>query len=124
LGFKASDQYQLTNSYSHLVSEKIICSKCKRSYFEKSKAYSLGFDRLENAIAGREVGDICSKGRGTKYLETSYLAWTLINSCSDGYAVKPFQRYIHASENKWGGETITISRAINYPTHLKVDVAH
>jgi hypothetical protein len=56
LGFKASDQYQLTNSYSHIVSEKIICSKCKRSYFEKSKAYSLGFDRLENAIAGREVG--------------------------------------------------------------------
>ena len=42
LGFKASDQYQLTNSYSHIVSEKIICSKCKRSYFEKSKAYSLG----------------------------------------------------------------------------------
>jgi hypothetical protein len=37
---------------------------------------------------------------------------------------KPFQGNIHAAENKWGGETITISRAINYPTHLKVDVAH
>jgi hypothetical protein len=42
LGFKASDQYQLTNSYSHIVSEKIICGEWKRSYFEKSKANSLG----------------------------------------------------------------------------------